>query len=199
MIEKLLVYFEMGSYPIMVPIFICSVLSIAIILEKLFTLRLGAIVRPRLMDQIKKAISAGQIDTAVKLCVDNENPMTRIVLAGLQAGGVNTGERIHDEGKLEAARLDRYLTTLSTIANISPLLGLLGTVSGMIQVFFTINEQGLGQSQAMAGGISEALITTAFGLIVAIPALAASNYFYAKVEKIITHMEKQASEIAGML
>lgn len=199
MIETVMSYFEMGGYAIMTPIFLCSVFALAIILEKFLTLRTNHVIQPRMVDRIKKDLAAGRIVDAIRICQIQNSPMSRIILAGLEATPSNARNRILDEGKLEAARLERYLTSLGTIANISPLLGLLGTVSGMIKVFFTINQQGLGQSQAMAGGISEALITTAFGLIVAIPALAAYNYFDAKVQHLVTHMEKNASDIAGML
>ncbi|MBB5022787.1 MotA/TolQ/ExbB proton channel family protein [Desulfurispira natronophila] len=199
MIDSLLHYFSLGGFYIMTPIFLCSVFSIAIILEKLLTLRTSLVLNPQLIGKIKRSLAAGNIDEAARFCQEKNTPMTRIILAGLETGGETARNRIMDTGKLEALRLQRYLTTLGTIANISPLFGLLGTVSGMIKVFFTIQHQGLGQAQAMAGGISEALVTTAFGLIVAIPALAAHNYFEAKAQKLVTHMEKHASDVAGML
>lgn len=199
MFETVISYFEMGGYPVMTPIFLCSVFALAIIFEKLITLRNNKVVQPHLVEKVKRDLGSGKINDAIRLCQNQNSPMGRIILAGLEASPANARNAILDEGKMEASRLQRYLTTLGTVANITPLLGLLGTVSGMIKVFFTINQQGLGQSQAMAGGISEALITTAFGLIVAIPALAAYNYFDAKVQNLVTNMEKHASEIAGML
>ncbi|ADU66267.1 MotA/TolQ/ExbB proton channel family protein [Desulfurispirillum indicum] len=199
MIDTLLHYFSLGGYYIMTPIFLFSVLSVAIILEKAITLRASVVINPQLVAKVKRSLASGNIDDAAKFCAEHNTPMTRIILAGLESGGEQARNRILDAGKLEALRLERYLTTLGTIANISPLFGLLGTVSGMIKVFFTIQQQGLGHSQAMAGGISEALMTTAFGLIVAIPALAAHNYFEAKAQNLVTHMEKHASDIAGML
>ena len=123
---------------------------------------------------------------------------TNIVLAGLEIAGrgeASAKEAVEDAGRHETARLSRYLTALGTIAAVSPLLGLFGTVTGMINVFQTIAQSGVGHASELSGGISQALVTTAFGLLVAIPALVAYNYFQARVDSMVTDLERESLRV----
>jgi biopolymer transport protein ExbB len=130
------------------------------------------------------------------------SPLGRILAAGLMNRNATRDimkEAIEDTGRHVVHELERYLNTLGTIAAISPLLGLLGTVIGMIQVFSTITTQGVGNPAALAGGISQALITTAAGMSVAIPALMAYRYFRGKVNMLVIRMEQQALRMVEVL
>jgi biopolymer transport protein ExbB len=130
------------------------------------------------------------------------SPLGRILAAGLMNRNATRDimkEAIEDTGRHVVHELERYLNTLGTIAAISPLLGLLGTVIGMIQVFSAITTQGVGNPAALAGGISQALITTAAGMSVAIPALMAYRYFRGKVNMLVIRMEQQALRMVEVL
>jgi biopolymer transport protein ExbB len=128
--------------------------------------------------------------------------MTNITLAALanfNKGREEIREAIEDAGRHEVPHLERYLTWLSTIASVAPLLGLLGTVMGMIKVFNVISTQGPGNPNALAGGISEALLTTAAGLTVAIPSFVLYNYFVNKADKLIIEIEKNSLLLLEMM
>jgi biopolymer transport protein ExbB len=132
----------------------------------------------------------------------NNGPFINIIRVGLEnrrREKEEIRESILDQGRQEARKLERGLTILETVAGIAPLMGLLGTVLGMIEVFRVISEQGLGQTQALSSGISEALITTVVGLSIAIPALVAYNYFTHKVEDIVLEIEKYSGQLLKKL
>jgi biopolymer transport protein ExbB len=142
------------------------------------------------------------VDKATEVCRENPGIYTNIVLSGLELADRSetaVRESVEGAGRHETARLNRYLGTLGTIAGISPLLGLLGTVLGMIEVFNTIAESGAGQAAQLSSGISQALITTATGLLVAIPALVAHNFFREKAEAIVTDLERESLRVLRFL
>ncbi|MCG6861907.1 MAG: MotA/TolQ/ExbB proton channel family protein [Chromatiaceae bacterium] len=187
---------------LMLPIIVCSVIAMAIVLERLWTLRRRRIMPDQLVTRIWNWHRQKQL-TAERIAeVRSGSPLGRILSAGL----VNREhprdvmkEAIHDTGRQVVADMERYLDTLGTIASVTPLLGLLGTVIGMIDVFSVIMDAGVGNPGVLAGGISKALITTAAGLSVAIPTLMFHRYFNSKVDKLTIGMEEQALKLVEVI
>jgi len=192
---------EAGGW-LMIPIIGLSVVALAIILERLWTLRRSRIMPANLVSTIRQWHRQGQLTPQRLVDMRENSPLGRILVAGL----VNRHhsrevmkEAIEAAGRQVIAKLERYLDTLGTIAAVEPLLGLLGTVFGMIQVFSEIVNTGLGQSGRLAGGISVALITTAAGLSVAIPSLMFHRYFVSKVNTLAVAMEEQAFKLVEVI
>lgn len=186
----------------MVPIGLCSVMAVAIVVERLIMLRQPRVVSPDVLRQVEHFLRDGETPEALDLCRRRSTAVTRILHAGIANHRKPKGEIkeiIEDAGRHEVPSLERYLGVLGTIASISPLLGLLGTVTGMIKVFNVIAVQGVGHPGALAGGISEALITTAAGLAVAIPSLVFHNYFVSKADNFIIEMEKASLKMLDIL
>ncbi|RFA24564.1 biopolymer transporter ExbB [Alkalilimnicola ehrlichii] len=182
----------------MLPIIVCSIIAMAIVAERLWTLRRPRIIPQHLVAQVWHQLKKGKLDNAQLQQIKSSSPLGRILAAGLvNAHHERTVmlESIEDAGRHEVHGLERYLNMLGTIAAISPLLGLLGTVIGMIKVFGAIQLQGLGNTGALAGGISEALVTTAAGLVVAIPALMAYRYLRRHVDGLVVDMEQEALKL----
>ena len=143
-----------------------------------------------------------KINEAIAICSNSFSPISRIMETGILKIGScrdEIKEAIEHAGKRESSNLRKYLAVLATIAGISPLLGLLGTVTGMIKAFQVIAVKGVGHPTALAGGISEALITTAAGLVVAIPTLVAHNYFFKQANSYILEMENTSMELLDIL
>jgi biopolymer transport protein ExbB len=183
---------------LMLPIIVCSIIAMAIIAERLWTLRRERIIPPHLVAQVWHQLKSRKLDNAQVQQIRGSSPLGTILAAGLSNVRQERAimlESIEDAGRHEVHGLERYLNMLGTIAAISPLLGLLGTVIGMIKVFGSIQAQGLGNTGALAGGISEALITTAAGLVVAIPALMAYRYFRRHIEGLVVEMEQEALKL----
>ncbi len=179
-----------------------SVVALAIFLERLFFYKKSKLNTREFLKQIRVVVSAGKVDEAIKLCEETPGPIPRIVKAALEKAGSSESEirqAVEDATVYEVPLLEKNLGYLATIASISTLLGLFGTVTGMIKSFFVIAEAGTGNPALLAKGIAEALITTAAGLMVAIPVLIAYNYLVAKVDGIVWDMEKAAVEIVEML
>jgi biopolymer transport protein ExbB len=188
--------------PLMYPILFCSVLALAIALERSWSLRRGRVISPAIHSEITEYLREGNLKECMNLCRESSSPMTNITLAALanfNKGREEIREAIEDAGRHEVPHLERYLTWLSTIASVAPLLGLLGTVMGMIKVFNVISTQGPGNPNALAGGISEALLTTAAGLTVAIPSFVLYNYFVNKADKLIIEIEKNSLLLLEMM
>ncbi|MBN2381533.1 MotA/TolQ/ExbB proton channel family protein [bacterium] len=186
----------------MVPIGLCSILALAIIIDRLLHLRESKILPPSFLNEIKTLLNQKKISEALELCQKTWQPVSRIFEAGILKHRRNREEikeAIENVGKQEVVFLERYLDALATIASISPLLGLLGTVTGMIEVFQVISLQGVGDPNALSGGISEALITTAAGLLVGIPTLVFHNYFQKRVNHFLLAMEKTSLEVVEIL
>ena len=186
----------------MVLIVLCSIVVLAICIERLITLNPKKIAPPHLLATVWKQLKAGEMDAARIKTQKQSSPLGRILAAGL--GNAYHGREVMKESIQEAAQhvvhdLERYLNTLGTIAAIAPLLGLLGTVVGMIRVFAEIMSQGTGNASVLAGGISEALITTAAGLTVAIPALAMHRYFVGKIDAIVVELEQETIKLVDAL
>ncbi|MEO8223246.1 MAG: MotA/TolQ/ExbB proton channel family protein [Gammaproteobacteria bacterium] len=180
---------------VMVPIILCSVVAAAIILERLWTLQPRRVVPRDLSRQVWEWVSSNQLNHQHVQQLRSNSPLGQILAAGLanrQQDRATMKEVVEDTGRHVVHELERYLNTLGTIAAISPLLGLLGTVTGMIRTFSALTSGGAGDPAALAGGISEALITTAAGLMVAIPALIGYRYLRGRVDALVVQMEKEA-------
>ena len=187
---------------IMVLILGSSVVVLAICIERFYTLNPKKIAPPHLLATVWKQLKAGEMDADRLKTLRQSSPLGRILAAGL--GNAYHGREVMKESIQEAAGhvvhdLERYLNTLGTIAAIAPLLGLLGTVVGMIRVFAEITTQGTGNASALAGGISEALITTAAGLTVAIPALVMHRYFTGRIDGIVVELEQETIKLVDAL
>jgi len=188
--------------PLMIPLGICSVLALAIIVERSWNLRDAKLLPPQEVQRLCTLIDEGEFDRAEEYASSRPGPLNNVLYPALQARDESREfirELVRDAGRQEVPGLERYLGVLGTIASISPLLGLLGTVLGMIQVFAVISQQGIGQADALAGGISQAMITTATGLAIAIPALTAYNYYVGKAERILLEMERLVLQLIKLI
>ena len=188
---------------LMIPIGLCSIVALAIIIERFFSLRRASIDTREFMDTMRQVLRQNRIQDAVEICDEVDAPMARIMRAGILKYNRTKEairEAIEDAGHLEIPRLERYLSAMATCANIAPLLGLLGTVAGMIKAFAQIQAlEGQVSPSDLAEGIGNALVTTAAGLTVAIPTLVAYNYFVTRVENMILEMEISSSELIELL
>lgn len=187
---------------LMLPIILCSVAGLGIIVERFWTLRTSQIAPANLLPEVQNWLKRGDLSRSRLDELRANSPLGEILAAGLL--NARFGRDIMKESIEEAAsqvvhRLGRFLNMLSTIAEIAPLLGLLGTVAGMIQVFATIFAQGNGDIEKLAGGISVALITTAAGLVVAIPAIFCHRILVKRVEEITVRMEQDAVRLVDLL
>jgi biopolymer transport protein ExbB len=183
---------------VMLPLILCSILAAAITIERLWTLRGQRVVPEELVDKVWRWVENRTLSDNQVLALQQHSPLGRVLAAGLVNRHRDRSlmiEAIEDAGRHVAHELERYLNTLGTIAAISPLLGLLGTVTGMIRTFKAITVAGVGNPAAMASGIAEALITTAAGLIIAIPALAAYRYLRGRVDGHVIEMEKESLKL----
>lgn len=187
---------------VMVPLAFCSVLGLAIALERAINLRASVVLKKPILDLIQSAAIPEDIGLARTLCDRNPCAMAAVARTGLDGYGLTREqirESMSDTGRREIHRLERGLATLETIAAISPLLGLLGTGFGMIDVFRVVASQGVGQAQMLSAGIAEALITTVTGLSIAIPMLVAYNSLTRKVEDLTVSMEHCAVQLLNRL
>lgn len=187
---------------LMLPILLSSVIAVAIVIERLWTLRASKIAPPSLLGQVWRWVKEGQLDAVKLKTLRADSPLGEILAAGL--ANSRHGREIMKESIQEAAgkaihEMERYLSTLGTIAAITPLLGLLGTVVGMIDVFSAIMIQGTGNTGVLAGGISKALMTTAAGLTVAIPALFFHRFFVRRIDEIVIAMEQEATKLVEVV
>jgi biopolymer transport protein ExbB len=180
---------------LMWPIIGCSVVAVAIVLERLWTLQEKRVLPASVANHVWELAQQNQLDVKQIQQVHQSSPFGQVLAAGLayrHASRDVLKETIEDTGRHVVHELERYLNALGTIAAISPLLGLLGTVSGMIRSFTAITAEGVGNPTVLAGGISEALITTAAGLTVAIPALIAYRYLRGRVDGLVVKIEKES-------
>ncbi len=179
-----------------------SVLALTIIFERAWSLRRSVVVPEKEIMAVEKAVRAGDVKGAMELCRQHNTAMSRILWVALANHGVRRSvlkEIVEETGRQEVAHLERFIGVLGVIASISPLLGLLGTVIGMIEVFQQISLVGVGKADVLAGGISKALNTTAAGLTVAIPALVAYRYFESRVDRFVVEIEQHALRFVELL
>ena len=190
-----------GGY-LMFPIIMCSVIALAVVIERFINLRESKVIPKDFFVRIKGLLVEGHINEVLAICSKSNKPIAKIIEAGIMKyyfGRDEIKEAIEDAGRHEIAYLEKYLNILNTIAGVTPLLGLLGTVWGMIKVFNVISTGGMGQADKLAGGIAEALITTAAGLAVAIPTLVFHNIFSERADRLILKMEKSSMELTEIL
>src|SRR3954468_15712840 len=188
--------------PFMWPIIACSIAAVGILLERLWTLQRKRVLPQELLKKVSDLADKNQVTPKVIEALEKNSPLGRVLAAALanrHRGREIMMERVEDTGRHVVHELERFLNSLGTIASIAPLLGLLGTVTGIIRAFNAVMLGGMGDPRLLAGGISEALVTTAGGLAVAIPSFIAYRYLRGKVEQIVIDMEKIAVKFADSL
>ena len=187
---------------LMAPIILCAIIALGIVLERFWSLQQKRVIPEDLTGKVWGWVEQSALDHKRIQSLHQGSPLGQILAAGL----INRNQErlvmkdsIEDTGRHVVHELERYLDTLGTVAAISPLLGLLGTVIGMVKVFTAITTHGVGDPTVLAGGIAEALITTAAGLTVAIPALIAYRYYRSRVDTLVVDMEKEAIKLVEAL
>lgn len=188
--------------PLMYPILFCSIIGWAIFMERFFAFYQVRRDLLQLRSRVTDLLTEDNSKSAIELCTDKESPLARILLVVLRNKGASRSylkSLAQEVGEREAVSLQRYLGLLSTIANVSPLLGLLGTVLGMINAFNVIAVEGVGTPATLGGGISEALITTAAGLSVAVPMLLVHRYLSARADRLTLELEEATMKIVDQV
>lgn len=200
-ISQTATYLSKGGF-VMFPIIFCSFLALAVFIERFWALKRDKVIPAPLFSAVENLITEDNIGEALHICGRNDSCLARILMSGLKSHGRRASdikEVIEEAGRREVVHLDKYTGILGTIANITPLLGLLGTVSGMIKAFNVISTVGVGDPAVLAGGISEALITTASGLTVAIPTFVAYKYLLSRADSIVFEIEDYSFHLLELL
>lgn len=198
---SLMSYMSKGGL-LMWPILFCFVVALGVFFDRWFHYHRAQINATDFVNGIRNALKRGNVDEAIGLCDDTPGPVAKVVKAAVMHHDRSRDEireAVEDVARSEIAHLERYLVILATIAQVAPLLGFFGTVLGMIHMFKDIEKAPLLSPSALAGGIWEALLTTAGGLAVAIPTYLAYNYLVSRVQNLVLDMEKSANEIVGYL
>lgn len=186
----------------MLPILACSILALGIIVERFWSLKSEKVLPKSLVAEIWNMVKNNKLDDKKIQNIYEGSPLGRVLAIGLinrKHSREVMKESIEETGRHVAHELERFLNALGTVAAITPLLGLLGTVIGMIQVFAVITSAGVGDPELLAGGISKALITTAAGISVAIPSLIFHRYFRARVDALVVGMEQEAIKLVEVV
>lgn len=187
----------------MLPIFIASVIAVAIIIDRYIVIRKSKLNAPVFLVKIRSLLKRNDINGAIRYCVEEKSPASNIIRKGLKKhnfGHERVSEAINNAGKQEINKLEKGLSVLATISGVAPLLGFLGTVTGMISAFMNIESlQGAANPSDLAGGIWEALLTTAFGLAVGIIAFTFYNYLVAAINKLVLDMEVISNDVVDIL
>ncbi len=187
---------------LMYPILLCSAIAMGIIAERLWTLQKRKVIPEKLMNGIWTLLRNDKLTDKHIQEIENGSPLGKVLAAGLINRHLSrelVRESIEETGRFVAHEMERFINALGTISTIAPLLGLLGTVIGMIKVFTTITAVGVGDPATLAGGISEALITTAAGLTVAIPTVIFHRYLKRKIDELVMSMEQEAMKLVEVL
>ena len=190
--NQLIAYLSRGGIT-MIPLLLSSILALAVVIERAVSLRRNKILVPEIISVVESLDRAEDVQLAMAICERHSGAFANVILTGLQNQDLPPAEMrevLTDQGRQEVRSLEHGLPILETISGVAPLLGLLGTVLGMIKVFTVISRVGTGQASQLAGGISEALITTVTGLVIGIPALIMYNYFSHRAENYIMDIEK---------
>lgn len=199
--ELSLIYLLKEGGILMIPLLLCSVLMVYIFLERLFVIRKAGVIDPNFMARIREQVTDGNLDAAKKLAKSTEGPTARIIDKGLSRIGkpVDLIEKsMENTGKLQVYMLEKNLSVLSTIAGIAPMFGFLGTIAGMIILFYNIQHQGF-SIEHIAGGIYTKMVTSAVGLIIGLLSYVAYNYLNAQINKTINKMEAASVEFLDIL
>ncbi|MEX2466727.1 MAG: MotA/TolQ/ExbB proton channel family protein [Gemmatimonadota bacterium] len=200
---RLLTLFADGGW-MMYPLVLCSLIAVGVIIAKAWTLWVAHRGTSQVLEQVEEATRAGDIKGAIQIASDTPGPASAILLAGLrriQTKTLATGEiesAVATTGTIELAFLERGLVILATVANVAPLMGFLGTVAGMIIAFAAIELAGDVDPTLVAGGIKVALLTTAAGLVIAVPVNIAYNFFVTRIDTLIVDMEQGAQRIINL-
>lgn len=196
MLNNVIEFFNKGGF-MMYPLLLSSIIGLSIMIEKMITMRRKKVIIPEIVNVIENIKNYDDIDLAISICNKHRGSFANIIQLGLNNKDLpkeELKEILNDNGRQEVFTLEKGLGILETIAGIAPLMGLLGTVIGILKVFEVIKTEGMGHANMMAGGISEALITTIAGLVVGIPALIVYNYYTNKAEGLILEIERHSSE-----
>lgn len=192
--------------PVMYPIVAGSVVALALFMERIWALRRERVLPMGFRERLRSLVRNGKVSEAEVLCQENASPLANVVAAGLRrAGGTRDQikEAVIEVGRREVVYLDRFVDLLGTIAAVEPLMGLLGTVTGLIRAFQRVEalagRGGAVNPSALAGGIWEALITTAAGLMIGIPAYIGYRYLQSRVDHVVVEIEEESLEIADLL
>jgi biopolymer transport protein ExbB len=183
---------------VMIPLVLGSVIALAIVIERAINLRAKKVIIPEIVTAVDGIRCAEDMRVAERICETHPGTFANVILPALRNQELNQEELkelIIDQGRQEVRTLERGLVGLETIAGVAPLLGLMGTVIGMIKVFNVISTEGLGQANVLSQGISEALITTVTGLAIGIPALIAYNFFTSRAEGLVMDIEKYSASL----
>jgi biopolymer transport protein ExbB len=194
--------FIISGGPLMIPIALCSVIALGVFLERIFYLRRKKIIPEDLLRDVEDLLRADRVGDVLSLLKRDRSPMARIFLAAMKNYGKSRDTikvAVEEIGTQESEYLDKYVGVLSVVAQVSPLLGLLGTVQGMIQVFNKVVSGSVADPSQMAGGISVALITTAGGLTVAIPALIGYHYLLGKIKDLVLDMQQYSIGLVELI
>jgi biopolymer transport protein ExbB len=193
---------HVGGFTMYILLF-CSFISITILVERiLYYRKLSRTKRTEFMTRIKRALTGGNIEMAREICRTSNAPFSRVVFSGLGLHGRYEAEisnAMDREITIETIRLERFTSIVGTIGNTAVYIGLFGTVLGIIRAFHDIAVAGAGGMSIVIGGVAEALVCTAMGLLVAIPAVIAYNYFMKRVDRFINDMELCASELSDLI
>jgi biopolymer transport protein ExbB len=197
----MLEWFRSGG-SMMYPLLLASILAVAIIIDRFINLRRKKVLIPEIVNLVEHFISKQDADLARNICAKYKGPLPNLIRLVLENSNMEHNEiteLLEDQGRQEIRELERNLPLLETIAVVSPLFGLLGTVLGMEKVFNVIKELGVGQAAALSGGIAEALITTIAGLFIGVPALIFYNYFTSRAENYVLDIEKYSNTLVQKL
>jgi biopolymer transport protein ExbB len=200
-VKRVLELVKAGGWP-MIPLLLLSVLALTLIVERAWTLRRSAVLPPSLGKEVRTWAGSGKLDPSHIESLRRTSPLGELLAAALDVRlrpRDQIRERIEDVGRHLVHKMEKYLNTLGTIAAAGPLLGLFGTVVGMIQMFLGILDHGIGDVNQLAGGIGKALVCTAAGMIVAIPALIAHRWFRGRIAEYIVTMEHEAIALMDTL
>lgn len=185
------------------PILLCSIIAVGIAIDRYLVMRKAKMNSPKFLVKIRTMLKKKDVTGAISFCLEERTPAANIVRKGLKKyrfGHERVKEAIESAGREEVTKLEKGLPTLATVSGIAPLLGFLGTVTGMISTFMIVQDlKGSASPADLAGGIWEALLTTAFGLFVGIPALALYNYFQSAIAKLIGQMETIANDVVDTI
>lgn len=188
--------------PVMIPLALCSIVAFGAFLERLVALRRGRVAPVSMIRELDPLLADGRLDEAESVCRRYDTSLSRVVLAAIELRDrplIEQRDRLEQIGRQEAANMERFIPIVGTVAAIAPLLGLLGTVGGMIVTFAIIQDQGMGDVAKLAGGISQALITTFAGLSVGIPALIANRFLLSRVDGLLLLLEEAAGRALAQL
>ncbi|TVP75856.1 MAG: MotA/TolQ/ExbB proton channel family protein [Gemmatimonadales bacterium] len=200
---NLLTLFADGG-PMMYALLLCSLVALGVTIAKAWTLWVAHRDTDRIIEEVRELAEAGRIEEAIRICADTPGPASAILLSGLrriqkgQIRAVDLEQAINTTGTIELGFLERGLVVLATVANVAPLMGFLGTVAGMIMAFQAIEIAGDVEPSLVAAGIKVALLTTATGLLIAIPVNVAYNFFVTRIDKLIVDMEQGTQEILNL-